>query len=228
MLDRERAAAGVTAELAGMFAPSVGSGLHQLAEDHDADLIVVGASRRSAVGRLLGGDDTQGSLGGAACAVAVAPRGYALRPSSIATIGVAYDGGLESDTALGVARELAVRYGAAVRSLTVAWPTTAMAWPGFPAGPRSAWGAMSFEDYERDASERLSWLTGVDAQVTVGPPGEELLALGDEVDLLVVGSRGHGPLRRLFLGTTSGYLARTARFPLLVLPRTLAARDTED
>jgi nucleotide-binding universal stress UspA family protein len=87
---------------------------------------------------------------------------------------------------------------------------------------------MTFEDYEREASERLSWLTGIDAQVTVGPPGDELLAFGDEVDLLVVGSRGHGPLRRLFLGSTSRYLARTARFPLLVLPQTLAARDTED
>ena len=143
-------------------------------------------------------------------------------------IGVAYDGSPESDTALRAARQLAAHYGASVRARTVAWPTTTMVWPGFPAGPRSAWGTMTFEDYEREATERLSWLTGIDAQVTVGPPGDELLAFGDEVDLLVVGSHGHGPLRRLFLGSTSGYLARTARFPLLVLPRTLAARDTED
>ena len=227
-LARERAAAGVTAELAGMFAPSVGSGLHQLAEDYDADLIVVGSCRRSTVGRLLRGDDTQGSLSGAASAVAVAPLDYAVRSSSIDMIGVAYDGSSESDSALRAARQLAAHYGASVRARTVAWPTTAMVWPGFPAGPRSAWGTMTFEDYEREASERLSWLTGIDAQVTVGPPGDELLAFGDEVDLLVVGSRGHGPFRRLFLGSTSGYLARRARFPLLVLPRTVAARDTED
>lgn len=73
ILAHERAAAGVTAELGGMFAPSVGSGLHQLAEDYDADLIVLGSCRRSAVGRLLRGDDTQGSLSGATGAVAVAP-----------------------------------------------------------------------------------------------------------------------------------------------------------
>jgi len=141
---------------------------------------------------------------------------------------VAYDGSPESDTALRAARQLAARYGASVRALTAVWPTTAVVWPRVPSGPGSAWGAMTFEDYEREASEALSWLIGVDGHVTVGPPGDELLAFGDEVDLLVVGSRGHGPLRRLFLGSTSRYLASTARVPLLVLPRTLAARDTED
>ena len=48
---------------------------------------------------------------------------------------------------------------------------------------------------------------------------EELAAAGDRVDLLVVGSRGYGPLRRLVLGSTSDYLERHARCSLLVLPR---------
>jgi len=39
------------------------------------------------------------------------------------------------------------------------------------------------------------------------------------VDLLVVGSRGYGPLGRLVHGSTSHRLARLARCPLLVLPR---------
>ena len=46
----------------------------------------------------------------------------------------------------------------------------------------------------------------------------ELLAFGDEVDLLIVGSRGHGPLRRLVLGSTSLQLTREARCPLLIVP----------
>jgi nucleotide-binding universal stress UspA family protein len=39
------------------------------------------------------------------------------------------------------------------------------------------------------------------------------------VDVLVVGSRGYGPLKRLVLGSTSDYLERHARSSLLVLPR---------
>ena len=52
-----------------------------------------------------------------------------------------------------------------------------------------------------------------------GLTGEELAAFGDEVDLLVVGSRGYGPWKRLVLGSTSDYLERHARCSLLVLPR---------
>jgi nucleotide-binding universal stress UspA family protein len=47
----------------------------------------------------------------------------------------------------------------------------------------------------------------------------DLLAFGDDVDLLVIGSRGHGPLQRLALGSTSAFLARRVGRPLLVLPR---------
>ena len=52
-----------------------------------------------------------------------------------------------------------------------------------------------------------------------GLTGEELAAFGDEVQLLVVGSRGYGPMKRLILGSTSDYLERHARCSLLVLPR---------
>ena len=69
------------------------------------------------------------------------------------------------------------------------------------------------------ATSRLRSLGGVDGRVAVGVPGEELAAFGEELDLLVVGSRGYGPLRRLILGSTSQHLAHSGRCPLLVLPR---------
>jgi nucleotide-binding universal stress UspA family protein len=52
-----------------------------------------------------------------------------------------------------------------------------------------------------------------------GLTGEELAAFGDELDLLVVGSRGYGAVKRLVLGSTSEYLQRHARCSLLVLSR---------
>jgi nucleotide-binding universal stress UspA family protein len=219
MLAGEAAAAGVSAEFAGMFARSVGSGLHQLAEDYDVGLLVVGSSLRGSVGRLLRGDDTQGSLSGAACAVAVAPLGYAEQPRRLDTIGVAYNGTPESETALAVARTLAAANGAAIKALTVVWPTAAAVWPASQAPPGSAGTAMTVEGSKREASERLRSLSGVDGSVAVGDPPDELVRFGDTVDLLVVGSRGHGPLRRLLLGSTSAHLAKSARCPVLVLPR---------
>ena len=53
-----------------------------------------------------------------------------------------------------------------------------------------------------------------------GYPGEELAVFSASLDLLVVGSRSYGPVRRLVLGSTSQYLERYARCSLLVMPRT--------
>ncbi len=39
------------------------------------------------------------------------------------------------------------------------------------------------------------------------------------VDLLVVGSRAFGPVRRVLLGSVSGALVKSARCPVLVVPR---------
>lgn len=128
MLERESDASGVVAELTGMASSSVGGGLHQLAEDCGADLLVVGSCRRGSVGRLLRGDNSRGSLSDAACAVAIAPHGYAERSRQIKMIGVAYNDTPESEAALAAARSLAPRLGASVQAPTVV--SLAAAGPG--------------------------------------------------------------------------------------------------
>ena len=208
MLERERDAIGVVADLTGMFAPSVGNGLHQLGTDCGADLLVVGSSSRGPVGRVLAGDDARGTVSGAACPVAVAPHAYAKRSDEIKAIGVAYDGGAEAAAALAVARELAAAHRARLLALTVV------------ARVGSRCGVCAFSSRARDS---LRQLEGVEGRVAVGAPPDELVAFGDELDLLVVGSRGRGPLRRLILGSTSLHLTREARCPLLVIPRSAVA-----
>ncbi|HUA71417.1 MAG TPA: universal stress protein, partial [Solirubrobacteraceae bacterium] len=47
----------------------------------------------------------------------------------------------------------------------------------------------------------------------------ELTLYSASLDLLVIGSRGYGPLGRLVYGGVAQRLARTARCPLLVLTR---------
>ncbi|MBX5442753.1 MAG: universal stress protein, partial [Solirubrobacteraceae bacterium] len=57
------------------------------------------------------------------------------------------------------------------------------------------------------------------AEVLEGRPAEALAARSAELDVLVVGSRGWGPVRRLLLGSTSERLVREAVGPVLVVPR---------
>ncbi len=220
LLERERESSDVDAELVTIAAPSVGRGLHRLAEAQDADLLVVGSCGRGFAGRALLGNDTQASLDGAACAVAIAPLGYAHDLRTIATIGVGYNGSPESEAALVAAHELAGERAATLRAVRVVqMPTSAFA--GFAA---AAWG-QELEDILHDTRERVAGLDGVEAKAVLGLAGEELAALGDHVDLLVVGSRGCGQLRRTMFGSTSAHLAAHARCPLLVLPRGAIATE---
>jgi nucleotide-binding universal stress UspA family protein len=213
-LEDERRMAGVDAQLITFLAQTPGRGLHLLAEREQADLLVVGSCIRGAFGRATLGDDTRAALNGAPCAVAVAPRGYALHDRPIRRVGVAYTATPESVNALAAARQLAAANHATVHVLqVVTLPSTAYA--GFIApGLGETIDAML-----EDARTGLHQLSGVETRAVYGLAGEELAAFGDEVDVLVTGSRGYGPIRRLMVGSTCDYLERHARCPLLVLPR---------
>ena len=70
-------AAGVHARAIAVSDSSPARALHHVAESEHADLIVVGSSRRSALGRQLPGTTAERLLRDAPCAVAVAPRDIA-------------------------------------------------------------------------------------------------------------------------------------------------------
>jgi nucleotide-binding universal stress UspA family protein len=218
LLEQERAAADVKAELISIVSMSPGRGLHEQAEEQNADLIVVGSCSHGAFGRAMLGDDTRAALNGAPCAVAIAPLGYAERAgravSQIAKVSVAYNSSPESAAALAMARELAAPTRATVHALEVVMIPT-VAYTGIMAPALGE----SIDMMLQEANSRMKELPDVDGHAVYGLAGEELAAFGDQVDLLVVGSRGYGPVKRLVLGSTSDYLERHARCSLLVLPR---------
>jgi nucleotide-binding universal stress UspA family protein len=222
LLEDGRTAAGVEAELLSVVAASPGRGLHQQAEELGADLLAVGSCAHGAFGRVMLGDDTRAALNGAPCAVAIAARGYAHQRTPIAKVGVAYNGSPDSKAALALAQELAKSTGAAVNALeVVAIPTLAYAGTIPPAI------GEGIDVMLQEAEGRMKQLPGVEGHAVYGIAGEELAAFGDQLNLLVVGSRGYGPVKRLVLGSTSDYLERHARCSLLVLPR-VAAGPAED
>ena len=220
LLERTRQETGVEADLKQIGDRSVGKGLHELAEDVGADLLVVGSSHRGLMGRVTLNHDTRAALNGAPCAVAIAPTGYAGESRGMREIGVAYNGSKESEHALAIARELAARYGAKLSAFeAVTVPIYAVV------HGTTAPDGSPIEDLVDKARERIAALAGVEAHAAYGEAEQELALFSASLDLLVVGSRDYGPLGRLVHGSTTHRLARSARCPLLALTR--AARKTE-
>jgi nucleotide-binding universal stress UspA family protein len=223
LLGRERDGAGVQAQLISIEALSPGRGLHEQAEHEGADLLVVGSCSHGALGRATLGDDTRAALNGAPCAVAIAPAGYAEQPAPPARIGIAYNSTPEATAALAVARGLAAQTGASLHALEVV-SIPSIAYTGVVAPALGE----SIDLMLQEANARMQKLSYVEGRVAYGLAGEELAAFGDEVDLLVVGSRSYGPVKRLMLGSTSDCLQRHARCALLVLPRPATVDHDED
>lgn len=210
VLTSERRSCEIEAALVPASCSPPARGLHELAVQRAVDLLVVGASRHA-----LMGDDAKGdALNGAPCAIAIAPRGYTHVRRDLRAIGVGYDSSPESEQALAAARELAGRQGASVKALWVVSLQGIRDERPIPAdGPETAESMVS-----RWLSE-IQRLEGIDGDAVYGGPREELAELSRSVDLLIVGSRGDGPMFRMFHGSVSAYLLRHAACPLLVLPR---------
>jgi nucleotide-binding universal stress UspA family protein len=216
-LDGELADMGITARTHVVGDTSPARALHRIAERERADVLVVGSTHRGAVGRVLVGDVALGSLHGSPCPVAVAPRGMADRDTPLSRIGVGFDGTPESRQALALAVALA-------KSTRVQLELLCAATAPVPLFAEAAWADGAIVDYHLEAEELISRTLAeldVDAvgKAVVGGPVETLVELTHRIDLLVVGSRGWGPIRRILLGSTAARLIGEAACPVLVVPR---------
>ena len=204
-----------------MAATSPRRGLTQLAESESADLLVVGPSHRRRLGRARHNTTGQRVLHDAPCAVAVATR----RSRQIHRIGVAYDGSPESELALEAGRELARGLEATLVLFGVTEPPLLDGGVAVPVAPGAEAAARRETDAQLSAAaDRRPPDVAVSRQTLVGRASEILprLALPD-VDLMVTGSRGHGPLRRVLIGSVSAALIGADEVPVVVTPRRIAA-----
>jgi nucleotide-binding universal stress UspA family protein len=192
------------------------SDIADAARREGADLIVVGAARDAT--RLLHGSPVP---------VAVAPTGLAVPEDRLRVIGVGFDGQPESRAALRAAEQIAIEQGATLRVYAVIPPnpmTTSRVEPTPDEYRRQI--SESLDGQLRDEVEKLDNSVRAAASVIRGEPIETLVARTREgLDLLVVGSRGYGPLRRVFFGSVSSRLIDRAECAVLVLPRQAAAAD---
>jgi nucleotide-binding universal stress UspA family protein len=217
---------GVRAELRAVPSVSVSQGLRQVAIDEGALAIVVGPSHRGTIGQVVPGSVAARLLHGAPCPVAVAPNGYADgRQAPLRRIGVGYDGTPEAAEALSAALGLAMCTGAAIRVLSVDEPVVPTAAMLLELGhsEHEARARTQLTESLRSAVEDAPAPVEISGDLVDGYADDELARLSGEVDLLICGSRGHGPLGGVLLGSVSAGVLRKARGPVLVVPR--RARD---
>jgi nucleotide-binding universal stress UspA family protein len=196
--------------------------LHERAEQLGAALIVLGATHHGKGVRRLLDSTSQHVLDGAPCPVAVAPEGFAHQHArELRQIGVGYDGSPESQRALELAAALARTGGARLRlvhavdlTFAVAPPLDARAYTEMTRAAREA--AREALDA---AIERLGSGVRAEGAVLEGDARELLVEDSAADDLLVVGSRGRGPIRRVLLGSVSAHVVHEAACPVVVVPR---------
>jgi nucleotide-binding universal stress UspA family protein len=217
-----RPLSGVAAELRPVACTSVARGLQEVATAEGALAIVVGPSHRGVLGRVVPGSVGERLLHSAPCPVAVAPRGYwrsAITP--IRRIGLGFVATPEADEALGAAVGLALRTGSTIRARSVVEP------PPMVFSVPFGWHYEKHEQVARDdlaaslqrTLDDVATPVAITGEVVDGYADDELARLSEEVDLLVCGSRGRGPLGRVMLGSVSAGLLRKARCPVLIIPR---------
>jgi nucleotide-binding universal stress UspA family protein len=207
---------------------SAAGALHELAEVERPRALVLGSCHRGVAGRVLMGSVAERLLHGSPCPVVVAPRWAAEGEApALGTVCVAFDGGAEGWAALQRGAQIAAAGGAHLRVVMVIPPLA-----GTPTMPVLPQGVV----VQRDRQAQIELARAV-ASVAERLEAEPHLERGDparllaeharrDVDLLVTGSRGYGPLGRVLLGSVSTALMRSAPCPVMVVPRTAEFEPT--
>jgi len=131
---------------------------------------------------------------------------------------LATDGSPDAGQALAYARDLALRDNAQVFVVHAFEPVPS--YLGDPWRDRvTARHVLAAQDVADNEAQDLQE-AGIDVSVEVleGPPADAILRVADvrECDLIVMGSRGHGTLASLLLGSVSHRVLAHARVPVLI------------
>ncbi len=161
--------------------------------------------------------------------VTVMPEDYKPPVAGIHTIGAAFAPTPEGREALRLAAVLARAGSARLRAITVLDPKHAdeqshglLAGQHGDVDPAEASAArhrLGEEAELREAMDGLGEDVDSDVDILFNDPVDGLLAAARHLDLLVMGSRGRGPLRAAILGSVSHSVARQAPCPVIIVPR---------
>jgi nucleotide-binding universal stress UspA family protein len=192
----------------------------KLADELGAGLIAVGSRGRGRIRRMLIGSVSDSVVRHARCPVILVRRKPVIFPAKIL---LATDGSESAAQAARTATELATVTGSELHLVAVAL--------GYPYvyAYYEVHRAEEIEQSQQEARKVLDELArrigeagGIVAQThpRTGAADEEIILLADELgaDLVLVGSRGLGGVRRALMGSVSDSVVRHAHCPVMVVP----------
>jgi nucleotide-binding universal stress UspA family protein len=204
-------------------------GLARAVDELDPELIVVGSTRRGAVGSVLLGSTAERVIHSSSCPVVVVPNGYERPDEGVQVIGAAFTPTPEGREAVHVALSLARAGRVRLRAITVLDPKHVKAQSPPPSARQRrdttlhetgvARYQVEAEAELRDAIAEFGPDGEADIDILVNDPADGLIAASRNVDLLVMGSRGLGPKRAIVLGSVSRKVADRSACPVLIVPR---------
>ena len=235
---RARLPADIPATYLVHHARSAPAGLLEVADEHDASLIVSGSSAAGGSGHVSLGSTTSRLLHSSPIPVAIAPRGFRARPDARVERVTAAFGGTDAAGELVVAAAaVGGRVGASLRLASFAVRPR----PPYTAGVGSSADEAMIKQWEeeiraaaRATLDKVSDLPAppADVEIVIGHGESWDEALEDieweDGDVLVVGSSSIGPVARVFLGSRASKIVRHSPVPVVVVPRETAAELAEE
>jgi nucleotide-binding universal stress UspA family protein len=213
---------GGTVALARLKTGRVAREIVETAEELGADLVAVGSRGRGAMKQTLMGGVSYSVVRHAHCPVIVVRSKAVVFPAKIV---LATDGSEQATLAAQTAAELASETGSELHLIAVA-PEYPYVGEGFYEVNRAEEDADAYRELQNllDEQARKVGETGGTVARTyprMGAVDEEIVALAEEVgaDLIVMGSRGLGGMRRALMGSVSDSVVRDAPCPVMVVRR---------
>jgi nucleotide-binding universal stress UspA family protein len=212
--------------------------LIEVADDEDAELLVVGSRGRGAIGSAVLGGVSRRVARDARCPVVVVPPAVSIAAregNGEGAVVCGVDGSGHAVTAAQVAGRLAERLGG--RLLVVHARQDLKAVVSYPGARSTTPPVTGQEDAVRRQADRVveEAVEAVEVDVEAiglvepGAPAGVLAAVADREDarLIVIAARGMGAVRAAFLGSVTTALATSATRPVVVLsePAELALAD---
>jgi len=157
----------------------------------------------------------------------VVPHDYET-PSHLSVVGVAYVPTTEGDRALRVGAAIARMAGAALRVITVLKPALGADASAGPAKEAAERHRAELEAVVAAATTEHDDGIHAGHETMVDDPSDALVRISPHLDLLVMGSRGYGPMLGVLLGSVSRRVTTSADCPVLVVPRAATPRLSAD
>ena len=194
------------------------------AEEIGAGLIVMGSRGVGQIRRALIGSVSDSVMRHAHCPVMVVRGEAVVFPTKLL---LATDGSEEANLASSTAADLAIDTGSELHIVCVepaSYVYEMAEWEAFRADMRGELRRVAEEMADSRLHEQLEKVEETGAQIAgtyakVGFPDAEIVGLAGRLGagLIVMGSRGRGPLRRALMGSVSDSVVRHASCPILVV-----------